>query len=376
MSKMTTVGVLVALALVLTTGLQCALAAPLNDTSIHLKTSANEPTGSKTSGNLYGTGNDAGGAANPQQGNNRGYNQGYSYNTGIKPYTTGYTYYQPFGDAVNNHDNGTAGDGKPAQMPVQMPNIFGIDPKQMGPVRVIPNQNVPVDANGIPILDAIPMQPINNGQSKGAGVGLVQNQPRAAPVPMPVNVPPMNTNDFAMPNDFNLNNILSSGGGGGGGGGGRTNFRPQNNYNPASDNSMFDFAPPSSNNFDFGQQNGGDQRDYSRLDNFAGNLNNFDTYLGDPSLMMDNPSPPSSAQTPNGLSSFGFDGQQVPSEIVNLNNAFGTGNNNNQANGGNLNDILNQFGGSGGGTNTNSQPGDEFGNFGSSSGSTPMFPFL
>src|SRR6218665_3437887 len=52
-----------------------------------------------------GSGDEASGqdeADNGKDKNQRGYNQGYSYNTGIKPCTTGYTYYQPFGDAAKN----------------------------------------------------------------------------------------------------------------------------------------------------------------------------------------------------------------------------------------------------------------------------------
>ncbi|KAF7491931.1 hypothetical protein SSS_03820 [Sarcoptes scabiei] len=250
---------------------------------------------------------------------------GYSYNTGIKPYRTGYTYFQPFGDAVTeqtptnqNNQNGIKGvnsnnnnqndgannnDGKVQtvqQLPVQLPDFFGIDPKQLGPVRVISNKNLPLDENGIPILDAIHIPENANEENANNNNNQQQQQqtlPQAPPTPVDVH--------------------------------------------------LFDFSPPSSNNFNFGGRN-----------------NNG----GDPSLMLDNTMPSTmngnnrnQNQSPQGipsdaLSGFGFDGQQVPSEIVNLNNAFGTGmgnnnnaNNANTRNGNNLNDILNQFSTNGGG---------------------------
>ena len=92
-----------------------------------LQTSANEPTIKTTNSNVYGADNggstnqSGGGGTNGQQQQkpnseqnpgsvNRGYNQGYSYNTGIKPYRTGYTYFQPFGDHVNNQNDGKNGN--------------------------------------------------------------------------------------------------------------------------------------------------------------------------------------------------------------------------------------------------------------------------
>ena len=90
----------------------------------------------------------------------------------------------------------------------------------------------------------------------------------------------------------------------------------------------------------------------------------------------------------NGLAGFGFGGQQVPSEIVNLNNAFGTGggggagsggNNNQNNNGiGNLNDILNQFGTPNTAAAASNPNNDIMGNLGSSSSTdvNEIFPFL
>lgn len=359
------------------------------DRKFDLKASANDNGGGggattstttgSGNGNVYGADGDGGGASGKPT--NRGYNQGYSYNTGIKPYTTGYTYYQPFGDAVNqdNNQSNSNGDSKPGapgapqQLPVDLGSMFGIDPKQMGPVKVIPNQNVPVDENGIPILDAIKI-PNNNGG--GGGGGAVVSQP--APVPVHAvqqqQQQQPNPNDFNMPTDFNLNNILGSSGSAGNTANYNNNNQNRNNNN---NNGMFDFAPPDTANFDFGTPRGNDQSDYNRLDNFAGNLNNFDTYLGDGSLMMNNPN----RNQPTG---FGFGGQQVPSEIVNLNNAFGTGANTNSNN--QFNDILNQFGANnGGGNGGGGSPGSggggdgiDFGNFGAASNdfNNQMFPFF
>lgn len=359
-------------------------------------------------GNVYGSAAPAAGKtgaadAGNNRGNNRGYNQGYSYNTGIKPYQTGYTYYQPFGDAAKdpNQQNGMNGSNRPLaaqpgvagqqqqqqqqpQMPIELPNIFGLDPKQFGPVKVIPNQNVPVDENGIPQLDAIkiPQTPAS---------GQVPIQP-IQPQMVPQARPPvqMNGNDFGMGNDFNLNQIL---------GGSPPTRPPQNN--------MFDFSPPASNNFDFDQNGGGsDAPDYNRLNNFAGNLNNFDTYLGDdPSLMMD---PTGELGTGGGngvgggnnggdgvgeLDNAAFDnfanlgdgtgngggggggaGQQqtVPSEIVNLNNAFGS--NNNQQNNNDMMNILNQLNGN---PPPRQNDGMDFGNFGNAAtNQNQFFPFF
>ncbi|UXI18865.1 hypothetical protein NH340_JMT04808 [Sarcoptes scabiei] len=378
-----------------------------NDTQM----SANQPNQAiDKNTNVYGldsnnakNGVGGGGGSNQQQQQNnpqsvnRGFNQGYSYNTGIKPYRTGYTYFQPFGDAVTeqtptnqNNQNGIKGvnsnnnnqndgannnDGKVQtvqQLPVQLPDFFGIDPKQLGPVRVISNKNLPLDENGIPILDAIHIPENANEENANNNNNQQQQQqtlPQAPPTPVDV---PVNANDFT--GDFNFNNILSGTDGTTGQNGGNYNNNNNNNNNG---NSLFDFSPPSSNNFNFGgrNNNGGDE--------------------SDPSLMLDNTMPSTmngnnrnQNQSPQGipsdaLSGFGFDGQQVPSEIVNLNNAFGTGmgnnnnaNNANTRNGNNLNDILNQFSTNGGGGNPNVNDMGDFGNFGSSSNGNPLFPFL
>lgn len=342
-----------------------------------------------TNGNVYGA--DNGGGASANQANkpeNRGYNQGYSYNTGIKPYRTGYTYFQPFGDAADqqngqNHgaapQTGTSGGvAKPAavtgkQIPVELPNFFGIDPKQMGPMRVIPNQNVPVDENGIPNLDAIKI-PANNGNGHAVGTPAKA----IAPVAQAPQVQNLNPQDFSMGNDFNLNQILGSG---------QAQRAPpkQAAFNPANDNSMFDFAPPPSQNFDFAQNGGSnDGRDYNRLDNFAGNLNNFDTYLGDNSLpMLDNGGGGNGNGGGNGggtgFADLGTGQQQMPSEIDNLNNAFGSNTNQNSNN--DMLNILNQLNGANGGDSQPPQGSNEmdFGNFGNAAtnrNQQQLFPFF
>lgn len=292
-------------------------------------------------GNVYGNVNNNNNLQNnlqndqPKQ-NQRGYNQGYSYNTGIKPYTRGYTYYQPFGDAVQEHPNdqqnnaqqpqatpqtssaptaGAAAPGKAPAMPVDFGSFFGPNTK-MGPVKVIPNQNVPVDENGIPNLDVLEMP--NISQTPGqAGNAALPAAKAAAPIRPPVAMPqiPVNPNEFNMGNDFNLAGLVPD-------------LAPTTTRAP----SIFDFAPPSNNNFDFDQPGGigggGDQTDYNNLDNFGGNLNNFNNYLGETPMS-------------SNADGFNFGGQQVPSEVVNLNNAFGSG----PASGGS--------GGGGGGGNAN-----------------------
>ncbi len=373
------------------------------------------PATTAGNGNVYGADNtattDQAGGAKP-----RGYNQGYSYNTGIKPYRTGYTYFQPFGDAADqqNQQNGAGGGGAaapnaaaapqtakaggagaappPPPLPVELPNFFGLDPKTMGPMRVIPNQNVPVDENGIPNLDAIQI-PENNGQQAGgvkaAPVAIAPAAPAINPA-VQTTAQNLNPQDFNMGNDFNLNQIL------GGGGVQQPVQQPvqqqQFASNPANDNSMFDFAPPAAQNFDL-PTNGGsnDGRDYNRLDNFAGNLNNFDTYLGDGSLPMigaGNSGGGGNGGGGDGLGDgFGFGGgngnggggggnQAVPSEIANLNNAFGA--NTNQASNNDMINILNQL--NGGAQPQQQQPnGNEmdFGNFGNAATNrNQFFPFF
>ncbi|KAH9395086.1 hypothetical protein TYRP_005156 [Tyrophagus putrescentiae] len=330
------------------------------------------PATTAGNGNVYGADNtattDQAGGAKP-----RGYNQGYSYNTGIKPYRTGYTYFQPFGDAADqqNQQNGAGGAAAPnaaaapqtakaggagaaapppPPLPVELPNFFGLDPKTMGPMRVIPNQNVPVDENGIPNLDAIQI-PVNNGQQAGGGKA-------AAPVAIAPAAPAINPA------------IL-----GGGGGVQQPVQQPvqqqQFASNPANDNSMFDFAPPAAQNFDL-PTNGGsnDGRDYNRLDNFAGNLNNFDTYLGDGSLPMIG-----AGNSGGGGNGGGGDGLG-DGEIANLNNAFGA--NTNQASNNDMINILNQL--NGGAQPQQQQPnGNEmdFGNFGNAATNrNQFFPFF
>ncbi|KAJ6220166.1 hypothetical protein RDWZM_005978 [Blomia tropicalis] len=206
----------------------------------------------------------------------------------------------------------------------------GIKPYQTGYTYYQPFGDAAKDPN----QQNVPIQPIQP-----------QMVPQARP---PVQ---MNGNDFGMGNDFNLNQIL---------GGSPPTRPPQNN--------MFDFSPPASNNFDFDQNGGGsDAPDYNRLNNFAGNLNNFDTYLGDdPSLMMD--------PTGNGGGGGGGAGQQqtVPSEIVNLNNAFGS--NNNQQNNNDMMNILNQLNGN---PPPRQNDGMDFGNFGNAAtNQNQFFPFF
>lgn len=269
------------------------------------------------SGNVYGTANDNSLQNDQPKQNQRGYNQGYSYNTGIKPYTRGYTYYQPFGDAVQDHQNhqpnnaqqpqATPGQsaaapagaaGKAPAMPVSFPNFFGPNPK-FGPVKAIPNQNVPLDENGMLNLDGLELP--NPVQPAGGGGAASPAAKPAAPIRPPVSVPqiPVNPNEFNMGNDFNLAGLVPD-------------LTPTTTRAP----SIFDFAPPSNNNFDFdqpgGMGGGGDQTDYNNLNNFAGNLNNFNNYLGETPMS-------------SNADGFNFGGQQVPSEIVNLNNAFGSG---------------------------------------------------
>lgn len=177
-----------------------------------LQTSANEPTIKTTNSNVYGADNggstnqSGGGGTNGQQQQkpnseqnpgsvNRGYNQGYSYNTGIKPYRTGYTYFQPFGDHVNNQNDGKNGNNNgnggnvenntnQQQLPIELPNFFGIDPKQLGPVRVIENKNLPLDENGIPILDQIHIPENTNENQNGNNNGNFNNR-QARPLPPP-----------------------------------------------------------------------------------------------------------------------------------------------------------------------------------------------
>ncbi|KAH7636598.1 hypothetical protein HUG17_10568 [Dermatophagoides farinae] len=329
--------------------------------------SANEPTIKTTNSNVYGADNggstnqSGGGGTNGQQQQkpnseqnpgsvNRGYNQGYSYNTGIKPYRTGYTYFQPFGDHVNNQNDGKNGNNNgnggnvenntnQQQLPIELPNFFGIDPKQLGPVRVIENKNLPLDENGIPILDQIHIPENTNENQNGNNNGNFNNrQARPLPPPPPPPQPPVPVPPVEVPEEY--------------------------------------------------------QSDYNRLDDFAGNLNNFDTYLGDdPSLMLDgnmdmggSGNNNNNNNNQNGLAGFGFGGQQVPSEIVNLNNAFGTGggrgggasgtgNNNRNSGAGNLNDILDQFG-TPNTVATNNNNNNDLGNLGSSTDVNQIFPFL
>lgn len=352
------------------------------------------PPTSGHNGNVYGaepaSAGDTAKTADPKQ---TGYNRGYSYNTGIKPYRTGYTYFQPFGDAAaeqeerDRKNNEKKAEPKTApvpvapapsppasshsqapqttqeQMPADMAAFLGADPKSMGPVKVIRNQDIPLDENGIPNLDAIQIPQNNqndpNGQARSQAP-VPQQQPPPPPVPVQL---PVNPNDFAM-NDFNFDNIMGM---------------PTTTTPPPP--SLFDFNAPNANSFDFAPStiNGGDPREYNGLDQFGGNLNNFDSYLGDESRSS-RAAPSSGGGLGTGLSQLG---QQMPSEIVSLGNAFGGG-------GGNGNNPSNVQSNSGGNDFANmlsqltgNQPSQQpqgglanmdLDNFGSSSNNRPQQP--
>lgn len=199
---------------------------------------------------------------------------------------------------------------------------------------------------------------------------------------------------------FDFNQLMNGNGAGSAGNG----YVPQQQSQQPSGDNMFDFAPPSNGNFDFapnaagngnsfdslntnpntprGNPNTAVDKDFGSVDNFGGNLNsNFDDpYLGDPNLMMGGGSGGNSGNGGGGSgndangNNFGFGDQQVPSEIVNLNNAFGAGPN--QGSGGGAPDDLSNMvlNGLGQQQQQPQQPMMDFGEFGAAS-QNPTDPF-